>query len=385
MKKIVLIICSFFSFSLSFAQLIQASLGPGTHANSVKIYLKSAVSQAPANISTLQFNLAIDASIAPRAKMTVVSSAFPGVTWKVDEAVESGYNHYMVTTATSPIVFNIAANTEFEVMEVRFTNGPAVPNNVFLVSLPDGGTGPTNGNALFLATGSLRSIGSNLYFARSGVVVNNQLSYDNVGGGSGAAISTAMVGNIILPINWLGFTAVRQGNDALLSWNVDNDADNEKYIVERSVDGANFTPVGEVNKRAGTGAKKYELLDKNIVATGSRILYYRIKSVETNNRSSYTDIKNIRLDIRGDISLYPIPARDGFTLAIPYLNPNQQKVQLQLVNAIGQVIDRKDITRAAAANYYYNLQSSLFTSGEYLLKIFEDGQLSETKRVVIKK
>ena len=385
MRKLTLYFLIFLLFvSAAQAQLMQASLGPGTASNRLKIYIKSDVSQSPTVISTLQFNIAIPSGIMPKPNLSVVgnmTATFLGIDWRVDQITEGGYYNYYITTPVSPIQFNLVAGTEYEVMEVQFTGGTAT-TNASLLSHVDGGS---NLNLLFLCTGTVQSNGANLYYSRPGITVNNQLTYDINGAVSGVAISSATLGGVTLPVRWLSFSANRQINDGLISWTVDNDATNEKYIVERSVDGSNFSPIGEVVKRGGTGIKRYDLVDKNIASLGAKIVYYRVKSVEADNRFAYTAIKNIRLDLKGQISLYPIPARDGFTLNIPYLNPNQEKVQLHLINAVGQVIERKDITRLAAFNYYYNLQSSLMTSGEYLLKIFEDGQLTETKRVLIKK
>jgi len=380
MKKIFFLTTFLFLSVVSFAQLIQASLGPGSTPNRVKIYLKAAATQTPVTISTLQFNLAISASIEPKPTMRIVSHAFGAAIWDTAMAAEAGFYHYSIFTLTSPLVINTTANVEFEAMEVEFCCGPNGTNTVSLVTLPDGGN---IGSALFfLNSTTLKSNGSNLYYARAGVTVDNQFSY---GVTAGTSTSTASLSNVALPLKWLSFSAVRQVNDALLSWTVDNDQDNERYVVERSTDGSNFIAFNETPKRQGSGSKKYSFVDKNITNLGSKTIYYRVKDVEVNNKFTYTDVKNIRLDMKGSISLFPNPAKDGFTLTIPYLNPDQQRVQLQLVNSLGQVIERKDITRLAATNYYYNVQSSLILSGEYLLKIYEDGELSETKRVLIKK
>lgn len=368
----------------AWTQIMQASIGPGSASNRLKIYVRPTGSNSNSTISTLQFNVGIPVGIEPKPTVSVTSNTtatWLGITWQVDYIAEGGYHNFYITTAETRSGVNLVSGQEYEVMEVEFT-GSRGSTNASLVSLVDGGS---NLNLLFLATGTIQSNGSNLYYARSGVAVNNQFSYDISGAGSGSGVSTATLGGITLPVRWLSFSALRQVNDGLISWVVDNDETNEKYIVERSTDGSNFVSVGEVSRRAGIGSKKYELLDKGITGIGTKIIYYRVKSVEVGNRHTYTDTKNIRLDTKGQISIYPIPARDGFTVAIPYLSPNQEKVQLQLVNTVGQVVDRKDITRAIAVNYYYNLQSSLITSGEYLLKIFEDGQLTETKKVVIKK
>ena len=385
MKKILFIVGCLLSGLCSFSQLVQASLGPGSTPNRVKIYLKAAATQTPAGISTLQFNLSIPASTSPVPTMSIVSHAFGSATWTVATATESGYYHYSIFTSASPVNINTTANVEVEAMEVEFCCGPNGTSTVSLTTLPDGGNGATDGKALFLATGTLQSNGSNLYFARSGVTVNNQFSYDAVNGSPGTSVSTASLSGVVLPIKWLNFNAARQANDASVSWTVDNDQDNEKYIIERSFDGSNFAPLTEVGKRTGTGIKQYNYIDRNITNLGTKVVYYRIKSLETNSRYTYTEIKSIRLDVKGETSLYPNPAKDGFTLSIPFLSPDQRKVQLHLVNGLGQIVDRKDITRQAATSYYYNVQSSLIVSGEYLLKIYEDGELAETKRVLIKK
>lgn len=383
-----------YSFALLFlilslvgnSQTFQATVLPGTAANSVILAVRPGSTLSNAQMSSAQFALMVPAGIGMPIPTAIVR--------KADYITGMGFVVAPISTETTPdgnfYVFNIDgvggstvptmtfnSGVNYNLIEIQFLGRPDVSTSIRLAQLPNGGT----------------TSNSNFYLAMNGVDVVNQAAQFFATGATTASndgqgysgFSYVTSANIILPVRWLSFSAVRQVNDALVSWSVDNDANNEKYIVERSFDGSNFTTIGEINKRIGSGTKRYDLLDKNITSTGNKIIYYRVKSVETNSRYTYTETKNIRLDLKGQISLFPIPARDGFTLTIPYLNPSQAKVQLHLLNAVGQVVERKDITRAAAVNYYYNLQSSLITSGEYMLKIFEDGQLTETKRVLIKK
>lgn len=381
MKALTFFVLLILSNNLS-AQLVQASLGPGTASNKVKIYIRPAASQSPANISTIQFNVAVSSSITPKPGLTITSNAFSGVTWAVNEATENGFHHYMITTPNSPVNFNTTANTEMEVMEVEFTGGVGT-TDALLVTLPDGGSGPTTGNALFYVTGSLQSDGSNLYYVRSGVAVNNQFSYDETGATSGTSTSTASLGGVTLPVSWENLILQRKNNDAYLDWRVSSDEEISKYIVERSLDGISFQSIGTVTKHQFPG-KAYQFIDKNITSLGARIIHYRIRSVDLQNKSTYSDVRNLRLDIKGSIGLYPNPAKEVFIVSIPYLLPDEQRVQLHLVNGLGQVIERRDITRVAAINYRYNVPASV-VPGEYLLKIYEDGKLTETKQVLIRK
>ena len=49
-----------------------------------------------------------------------------------------------------------------------------------------------------------------------------------------------------LPVTWLEFRAAWQQEDVLLTWTVDRDFGNYRFIVERSLDGSHFTPVDEI-------------------------------------------------------------------------------------------------------------------------------------------
>lgn len=382
MKKIILFGLMAFVGLSSFSQTLQASLGAGSLPTRVKVYVKPSASQTPCTISTLQFNVGVATTVTPKPSMSIVSTTLSGVTWVVTEATEGGYYNFNITTAASPIQFNTTADTEVEIMEVQFSGGPVNPNNVALVTLPDGGMGASSGNSLFLSTGSLRSIGNNLYYNRGSVTVNNQFSYDENLVVPGTTTSTATIGGVILPVRMLSFDVFKQNNDALIKWEVTDDQENDHFEIERSLDGVNFIKIEEVRKKPGNGNKAYDAIDRNVRALNKPVVHYRIKDVDVNGRYSYTKIIPIRYDLKGQIALYPNPAKDGFYVAIPYQNPDQSRVQLQLINKAGQVLETKQITKTMATNYYYNLNPA-YASGDYTLRIFEEQNLVDTKKIVV--
>lgn len=382
--------CLLLLFVHAFGQpVVRASLGPGSRGNTVKIYLRSEATQTPTNISTLQFNLAISNAIAPRPTAVAVSSpAFSGITWAVSGGEEGGYYHFNIATGSSPIAFNIAAyngvdNTnDLEVMEVTFSGGPMPPTaTVSLVTLPDGGAvaGPNNGYALFLCTGTLQSDGSSLYFARAGgVSVNNQFSYDITGAVAGTTTSFASLGGISLPTRFVSFLAVKKGNDAQLSWTVENEEQNIQFDIERSTDGQRFTKIKEVPAlQNGHSANSYSVTDAGIHTLRSKNIYYRVKQVENTGNIIYSAIRNVQPDSKDfSLGLYPNPA--FATTRVVFDAPQAGKGSIILYDVQGKQVQVMNKVWTKGFNQQI-LQVGTLVAGEYTVLVTGEGMSQGVK------
>lgn len=364
-----IILCNSF---LSAGQTMQASIGVGSTSSRVIVYIKP-TSAVSGTISTLQFDIAIDNAVTPVPVVTVISTPVIAVTWNIDPSyVEGAYRHYQFTTAASPTV-SIGAAVETEVMELEFSGGPVAPNNVSLVTLPGGGT--STGNALYYCSGAATAVEGQLYYSRAGTTVVNNMSY------TGALVSYATLAGIILPVNWLTFDIVRQGNNGLLNWTVANQESSQYYEVQRSINGTNFTAIALLNKSGNTA---YQYTDAGINMLGAPILYYRIKQVDIDGKMVYSPVRMLRLDLQGiPISIFPNPVREGFYISIPSSSPNDQPVTLKLFAANGQMICSKEITTAQAINYYFDIKGRMLAAGQYNLQIIFDNQHMETKKLLI--
>lgn len=371
MKKILTIIfCSVLYFQ-SDAQLMQSSIGIGSQANRIKIYLKSDVSQNPSSISTLQFNVGVVAAgLTTAPTLTVLSSAFSGVTWQQNAPyLEGGYWNYNIFTPTSPLTPIFTANTEFEAMELEFNDG--VPNmaTVGLVTLPDGGLITTNG--LFLSTGTVTSNGmSNLYFARSGVTVDNKNSYDPNSIIPGTQISTAMISNVSLPVKFLGFDVIKKDKNALLTWQIENESSlTDRYDIERSANGVHFSKIqGVAAKNNGSSNNVYTFTDAdlgNIKSSG--VVYYRIKQTDKDGRYTLTNIKNLRLDTKGiSINVYPNPIKNIATLSFDLVK--DADVMVTINDGAGKQVQSIPMQLFKGLNIK-TINMSSFAAGSYMLSI----------------
>jgi hypothetical protein len=372
MKKILfaLALNTFVTINCFAQPNMQASIGAGSTSRSIKIYLKtSAPMGANLQISTLQFDVAIPAPFAPIPNATLVqSTAFlTSVPWTIDPPViEGGYIHYILTNSGAPI-YSKLDGTESEVLELTFSGTGTTTFS--LVTLPDGGSGPTNGNGLFLCTSAtINSIGNNLYFARAGTTVFNGDSY-RPSGNLGTQTSFATLGApIVLPVKFTSFSATKKDNDALLSWVVENETSLvTTYEVERSIDGIKFDKINTIAK--STGANNiYNITDPNLSAIkNSGIIYYRIKQMDINGEFVYSNIQNVRLTEKGTlISAFPNPATEFTTVKIDVLEAADATISL--INADGKQLQTSTLKAAKGLNLK-KIDMNNLPKGDYLLKV----------------
>lgn len=378
MKHILLLLLFALLAGHTGAQLFQGTIKPGSTPNSIIVAIRSNTTFS-GQFTGLNITLQIPSGVSPVPSLNIknnpLNANIPTGNYQSAVTNEGGFINYLfVNNPAGTPAYNFTAGAEINLLELEFTGGPnGVRSQVRLASLPDGGSNAQQ--YFYMEVGADRTNTAAMFYGES--ASNNAAGY--------TAYSFVSVNNIALPVNWLKFTAVRQGNDAALAWDVNNETNADRYQVEASSNGADFTALATQQKTPGSGTKTYTYLDKQVSRYNAKIIYYRIKQLDQDGKFTYSPTKTVRLDVRGETALFPNPAKEGFTLTIPYLNPDQKRIQLHLVNAIGQIVERRDITRQAATNYYYNLHSSLIVSGEYLLKVYENGELTETKRVIVKK
>jgi len=134
-----------------------------------------------------------------------------------------------------------------------------------------------------------------------------------------------------------------------------------------------------------TSGSSYSYTDNNISQANARTIYYKIKQTEKTGSTSYTIVRSLHLGNGKNIILYPNPTISGFYLQIPDATSASGRISLQLKNAMKQVVDKRDIPKTQASNYYFDVQNKSLDAGTYFIEIYNDGKLLESKTVLLKK
>lgn len=177
----------------------------------------------------------------------------------------------------------------------------------------------------------------------------------------------------VIPVKFISFTVSRSLNDAMLKWEVTNeDANTDRYELERSYNGVDFVNFATIAKNNNSGSvKTYTATDAGIVTrvpSNIGIVYYRIKQVDKDGRFTYTDIRNIKLaETKGfSANVFPNPVKDITTVNIDI--PEAASISIMITDAGGKELKRINMEGAAGGNTK-QVNMTAFASGTYMFKI----------------
>ncbi len=167
-----------------------------------------------------------------------------------------------------------------------------------------------------------------------------------------------------VPVGLLSFNAQRSAKVNLLNWTTTQEINSGSFIIERSTDGRNFVPVGEVTAAGNSTINiNYSFID-NTPARG--INFYRLKVVERNGSSRYSAVRSVRNEGTADIAVYPNPVRDMMMVNIT--SDRTDRAIITITDMNGKVLQVKNTAITEGINYI-NINTAVMAKGTYVLKI----------------
>lgn len=322
------------------------------------------------------------------ADFTSTSSSSTTVTTLV-AAPTTQASHLKWETIGLDISFNwIQGNGDGTMLIMR--DGGAVTN-------PTGGTTYTANSAF----GSGADIGSGTYVvynathgakATASVIVTNitdnhtysvkLLEYS--GSGSSINYNTTEapgfdVGNTVstgLPISLLSFNASEQDGNVLINWETATELNNDYFLIERSVDGENFTPIA---KKQGTGnsnvIQKYNYIDKE--APRNTVVYYRLHQYDFDGKDEIFPSVSITLE-ETNIGIETMSLLDN-NLIVNYINPNGVNTVIQLIDINGKSLQMAISSAVGQQNVNFDLLG--LSHGVYIIS-FEQENTKVTRKFI---
>ena len=172
--------------------------------------------------------------------------------------------------------------------------------------------------------------------------------------------------NTPLPVSFVDFEANANGNKVMLNWEVANEQSVNRYEIEQSTGGGNFTTIGTVN--AGNG-KSYSFVDLSPSATQTN--YYRIKQVSATG-FSYSPVRAVKFATKNSISVFPNPASS-------FVNVTSLKDSLDVFI---YDVSGKQIASKLNESGTIHFDISSLAKGSYLIVAKSNGQTVDTKKIV---
>ena len=174
-----------------------------------------------------------------------------------------------------------------------------------------------------------------------------------------------------LPVNLLSFEAIKQKEKVLLQWTTDNELNTDRFAVERSADGINFSAIGTLTAFNTGNKHNYNFTD---LQPADGLNYYRLKILDKDASFGYSAIRRIDFKHAGDdITVYPNPVVDNKI----FIASSGNASSAILYDAAGRMIRS---FRLRGRNNI--LDVSGITRGTYQLKVFTEGSVSTTKIII---
>ncbi len=184
---------------------------------------------------------------------------------------------------------------------------------------------------------------------------------------------------IVLPVQWLSFTAMLQKDKVILNWQVAMEQYNAAFIIERSSDGINWNRILMVPGLGNiSSARDYKTEDSNPLYG---INFYRIKQIDKDGKETVSIVRTVLFGkTMPEFVVYPNPVNSG-VLNYTLLNAgNNSKLHLQLFDAEGRLV--KTIFTVTGSGYF---STGELPQGIYILRMTDNNDNVANKKVLIQR
>ncbi len=175
-----------------------------------------------------------------------------------------------------------------------------------------------------------------------------------------------------VPITLEYFNGNRQNNGNLLQWKVNcTNTASATMVLERSTNQVNFEPVHSITAPAARCLQPFSYVDGRPLAG---INYYRLKSVDSDGKVTYSSIIAILNKARGleIVSLLPNPVNSNAIVNVS--SATASKMQFIVTDVAGRQLQTRSVSLIAGSNQvpmnFDNLASGVY----YLTGASEDGE-----------
>jgi hypothetical protein len=170
----------------------------------------------------------------------------------------------------------------------------------------------------------------------------------------------------ILPVKWLYFQLKKIEKGIEIAWATSAEDNSKQFDIEVSGDGINFSSIGAVPASGNASQIKTYRYVNCCPIQGKQ--FYRVKSIDNDNRFEYSVVKSISLVSSSNLSVYPNPVCSGLVRMkwssaldkddiICLLNPTGISLKQIPVKA-GTINLSIDLADLPAGIYFVNLSNS---------------------------
>ena len=237
--------------------------------------------------------------------------AWGGSTYPFSYRIEI-FNQNNTIVYTSPVISYTVSGPKTEVLNASLANGTY---RMRTVVVSGGATAPAflhEATSTFPYTGADISITAEKNTATYGPFLNWKISNVNGCGRIKVRATVAASCSSPLAVELVQLEATKKGNAVSVDWVTSTELNNDRFEIERSIDGINFVKIGTV---IGAGDAS-QLMYYNFIdfAFSASLNYYRLKQIDVDQQFSYSNIVSVDMGTITSVKIAPNPFSESFSV-----------------------------------------------------------------------
>lgn len=177
---------------------------------------------------------------------------------------------------------------------------------------------------------------------------------------------------------------------ANIDWEIEKGESIVKYILERSVNGTDWTPIQELDG----GQDRYNYLDEDVYdgKAVQETFHYRVK-MESNDDYDYTEVKSVTFSnvfmtsdfdqVHEGLSVYPNPATDGVFVDMSGMESSSEVNRIQIMDINGKLVIDHNVLPNSTKEYIRFGGKKEMATGMYLVQLMSGSTLVGQQKIEV--
>ncbi len=178
---------------------------------------------------------------------------------------------------------------------------------------------------------------------------------------------------VILPVELLVFGGDDRGTYNYIYWTTVTEENNSHFIVEKSIDGINFYPIGQVE---GNGNSQ-QVINYSFNDYDHASAYYRLQQVDFDGAYAYSNIIYIHVLAGSELTVYPNPT-SGNSINVAMAGLGLENYPYSLHDITGHFLESGILDGENNEQTIYF--SNTLATGVYVLSVYINGEAKHTSK-----
>jgi hypothetical protein len=174
-------------------------------------------------------------------------------------------------------------------------------------------------------------------------------------------------GSAALPVVLGDYKAVVDGNNSVtIKWNTLSETNNKNFIIEKSIDGSNFSLLENVAGTNEASGHAYSVVD-NKPSPGND--FYRLAQIDKDGKTTYFNVLKVIVPVSDNqrfFHLSPNPVVSSLLLEL--INPTSGPIQVSLTDIQGRQLKSWKFQKSSLS-WQQSIDVSGIPKGNYIIRL----------------